>query len=104
MASAVPNPAAFRRALERIRTRPPERRPSILGFFLFDERQSHRVVLDFARRQFDWLDRLAGSTRMVLFFFLPEPAPAAYRDSESQLLIADGERTVENPSLEVARR
>lgn len=92
------------KALEEIKRRPQERQPSVLGFFLFDERQSHRVVQDFARRQFDWLDKLAASTGMVLFFFLPERDPVPDGGAESQILVTEGDRIVENPSLDVASR
>jgi hypothetical protein len=104
MARPVEDEDEFLEELEAIRERPPERRPRLLAFFLFDERQSHRQLLEFARLQFDWLDRLAASHQMILFFFLPEAEPAAYGGSQSEILVAKGERTIANPSLHVARR
>lgn len=104
MAQSISNRRGIPQALDEIKSRPQERQPSLLAFFLFDERQSHRVVQDFASRQFDWLDRLAHSTRIVLFFFLPGRKSIGNGGSESQILVAEGEQVIENPSLEVAGR
>jgi hypothetical protein len=104
VAAPIKNKHDFARTMRAVSIRPPARRPSLLAFFLFDERQSHQVMLEFARRQFDWLDRLAGSSHMILFFFLPDREPAALAGSQEQILVADGEQTVANPSLQVAQR
>jgi hypothetical protein len=103
VARAVRNTRDLARSLRAVSDRPPERRPSLLAFFLFDERRSHQIVQDFARQQFSWLDRLAASNRMILFFFLPEGAPDS-ETLEEEIFVAYGEQTVANPSLEVARR
>jgi hypothetical protein len=102
MAMPVTNVNALTGALVRLSTRPPDTRPKLYGFFLFDERESHRPVAAFAEQQFAWLDQLAAAARIVLFLFLrPEPARSAVT-RESQLLAVESANAVENPSLRVA--
>jgi hypothetical protein len=101
---AVRSGPDFARRLARVRERAMHRRPTLLAFFLFDERRSHHIVLEFARGQSSWLNQLAGANQMILFLFLPEAEPAAYAESEDSILVADGDQTVANPSLDVARR
>jgi len=75
----------------------------LLGFFLFDERHSHEVVLDFARREYGWLNALASANRMYLFFFLPEANLGAYANADDSIFVGERGRIAKNPSLEVAR-
>ena len=102
MAAPIRNRPEFVRALEGIRLRPPAQRPNLLGFFLFDERLSHQVVLEFARREFQWLDRLATANRMILFLFLPEGEAVRYADTNQLIEVAEGTGPIANPSLHVA--
>jgi hypothetical protein len=89
--------------LDRLRRLPPSRQPCLLGFFLFDDRRSHGAVLDFARRQYRWLNALAAANRMILFFFLPEADRVEYENADESVFFGDRARTIANPSLEVAR-
>jgi len=106
LAHTVLNLGEFAKALARLRERPPSRRPRMLAFFLFDERQSHQTVMRFAQREFPWLDSLAASNQMVLFFFLPSDPRLPDGDStfESPVLITPARGGVKNPSLFVAQQ
>jgi hypothetical protein len=88
--------------LDGIRMLRPADRP-LLGFFLFDERHTHDVVLEFARREYDWLNALASTYRMLLFFFLPAANLDEYANAEDSMFLGRGGRIAKNPSLEVAR-
>jgi len=101
LAKIVQSAEDFDEQLRVIRERPQHEAPRILAFFLFDERKSHHVAADFAAEQFTWLNSLADSNRMVLFFFLP--TSKSLWESEEPVFVARSERTIENPSLEVAR-
>jgi hypothetical protein len=89
--------------LEHLRQRPPSHQPCLLGFFLFDDRQTHEAVLNFARRQYHWLNDLAATNRMILFFFLPEADRVNYENIDESVFFGDRARASANPSLEVAR-
>jgi hypothetical protein len=104
VARPIQNRPDFLRAVKSVFGRPPEQRPNLLGFFLFDERRSHQVVLEFARREFQWLNGLAAANRMVLFFFLPEGEAVRHAATGQPIEVADGTGTVANPSLYVAEQ
>jgi hypothetical protein len=107
MAATVRCLPQVRRKLREIPRRPVASRPDLLAFLLFDERQSHQVVQEFAREEFGWLDSLAVAERMILFFFLPgHPQIPDQPDASqpAQVLVAEGGEQVRNPSLEVAGR
>jgi hypothetical protein len=105
MARAVQNLSDFAEELSFVRRGPPQSRPRMLAFLLFDERASHRAVMQFAYFQFHWLDSLAASNQMVLFFFLPESVSGEYLRAGpegSPVVLAPRSATVKNPSLVVA--
>jgi hypothetical protein len=102
VARPVQSRNALTGALTEYSARPPEHRPKLYGFLLFDERESHRPVAAFAEDQLAWLDALAASANIVLFLFLrPEPAQAA-SGGDSQLVAVESAEAIENPSLRVA--
>jgi hypothetical protein len=101
MARIVQSAEDFDEQLKAVRERPRHKAPHILAFFLFDERKSHQLAADFVTKQFKWLNSLADSSRMVLFFFLP--TSKSLWESEEHVLVARSERTIKNPSLEIAR-
>jgi hypothetical protein len=78
MAIPIQNAFDLAEQLEQIKMLPASDRP-LLGFFLFDQRHSHEVVLEFARREYEWLNDLAIASHMVLFFFLPRGEPQRVR-------------------------
>jgi hypothetical protein len=98
----VRNPKALRRQLRWIRTTPKSSRPKLLAFFLFDDRQSQQVVAEYTVREFQWLDGLARSAHMVLFFFGKQSAEN--KNDDPQVLLLEGREKAENPSLDVASR
>jgi hypothetical protein len=102
MARPIRNVFELAEQLDTIRQIPPSGRP-LLGFFLFDQRHSHEVVLEFARREYDWLNALASANRMYLFFFLPEADPVEYVNADDSIFVGERGRIARNPSLEVAR-
>jgi hypothetical protein len=101
MALPIRNVFELAEQLDAIRQIPPARRP-LLGFFLFDERHSHEVVLEFARREYEWLDALASANQMCLFFFLPEANLVEYVNADDSIFVGEPGRIARNPSLEVA--
>ena len=88
MARRVNNRESFVRQLLKLRHRPEAERPRLLSFFLFDERESQRAIESFVDAQYSWLDSLARSSNIIIFFFSRN----------------DKEAVSENPSLEVAAK
>ena len=106
MARPVRDSFELANQLDAIRLLPPSRRP-LLGFFLFDERHSHEVVLDFARREYGWLNALASANRMYLFFFLPEANLGAYANADDSIFVGERGRIAElggRPSVRTRAR
>ena len=102
MARAVRNPEALRRQLRSIELTPDRSKPKLLAFFLFDDRQSHQVVAEYTVREFQWLNSLARSAHMVLFFFGKQST--GNKNDEPNVLLLEGKEKAENPSLDVAGR
>ncbi len=65
----------------------------LFGFFLYAERSGHSVVEKFARREHAWLNSLANSVGMFLFYYESKKISGVKKSS------SDDPR---NPSLEVA--
>jgi hypothetical protein len=104
MAPPKKNYREVRDTLGQIKRRPASRRPDLLAFLLFDERESHRIVQEFTNDQATWLDAMASAEEMVLFFFLPRP-PRIPDDTEpTRAVVTEAGSEVKNPSLEVAAR
>lgn len=83
MARPVKNFADFKSMLDIMKYQ-----RELFAYLLFDDRQSQKVIEHFADEQFDWLDKLAASSRIYFFFFLRRK---------------EAEGKIENPSLEVAK-
>ena len=92
MAQAVTNRKQLARGLRRFSARPPDRRPKLYGFLLFDERKSQRPVAAFAEDEFTWLDQLAASARIALFLFLRPKAAETASGGESQIVAVQGHK------------
>src|SRR5262245_45797944 len=63
-----------------------QNKANLFAYLLFDERDSHRVVSEFARRASNWFENLADASDKYVF-----------------LLIHQNDRPTENPSLLVSR-
>ena len=67
---------------------------------MFDERTSHRPIQLFIDAEYNWLDSLAGSSRINMTIFRDQ-APGV-TNGRNEVLVIDGKGR--NPSLEVATR
>jgi hypothetical protein len=73
-----------------------------MSFFLFDERSSHREIRSFVSKEFSWLDSLARSSNILLFFF-SETEPGHTNDKDD-VIIVEGSPESKNPSLDIAAK
>jgi hypothetical protein len=104
MAVIILNARGLLQRVDEFDARPPANRPKLYALLLFDERESQRPVAQFAADQFEWLDQLAGSARIVLFMFIrPDQAQAPNApERDSHIVAVASGQTVQNPSLRVA--
>jgi hypothetical protein len=82
MTRLVRNYFDFKKKFEKVKDR-----SQLFLFFLFDQRENHVAAEEFARENIEWLDNMADSAGVFIFFFVrDEEHPEASR----------------NPSLKVA--
>ncbi len=103
MAAPVRNRADLARRMVAERGRPIALRPRLLSFFLFDERSSQREVASFVNKEFSWLDSLARSSNILLFFF-SETAPGHTNEKDDVIIVKGSAGRSANPSLDVAAK
>jgi hypothetical protein len=102
MAAPVKSQRDLARRIAAVRMRPEAARPRLLAFFLFDERSSQRKIRSFVNKEFSWLDSLARSSNIILFFF-SETEPG-HTNGKNDVVIVEGNPRSANPSLDVAAK
>jgi len=102
MARPVSSRPALAGQIQAVRMLPEALRPRLLSFFLFDERSSQREIQSFVNKEFSWLNSLARSSNILLFFF-SETEPGHTNDKDD-VIVVGGSSGRTNPSLDVAAK